>query len=192
MQFVKGKPPESQYATRPGARAKRREVALGSPGFEPGRIRAWLHLRPSQGQGPLIRQPTNLSHFTRLSVASDCRGSSILSAACPLVPGLFVLLCARFFPAMSFWSGLLLLMQRCLLAALVKARLLPAWSAPSRVAALIACCRALPPLLPPLWGEAWSPICSFVFIPSTCPQIRLGNPCSPVAIPVEMLHLACL
>jgi hypothetical protein len=32
MQFVKGKPPESQYATRPGARAKRREVALGRPG----------------------------------------------------------------------------------------------------------------------------------------------------------------
>jgi hypothetical protein len=38
MQFVKGKPPETQYATRPGARAKRREVALGTPGFEPGRI----------------------------------------------------------------------------------------------------------------------------------------------------------
>jgi hypothetical protein len=38
MQFVKGKPPETQYATRPGARAKRREVALGRPGFEPGRI----------------------------------------------------------------------------------------------------------------------------------------------------------
>jgi hypothetical protein len=38
MQFVKGKPPETQFATRPGARAKRREVALGRPGFEPGRI----------------------------------------------------------------------------------------------------------------------------------------------------------
>jgi hypothetical protein len=38
MQFVKGKPPETHYATRPGARAKRREVALGRPGFEPGRI----------------------------------------------------------------------------------------------------------------------------------------------------------
>jgi hypothetical protein len=38
MQFVKGKPPETQYATRPGARAKRRQVALGRPGFEPGRI----------------------------------------------------------------------------------------------------------------------------------------------------------
>jgi hypothetical protein len=50
MQFVKGKPPEAQYATRPGARARRREVALGRPGFEPGRIRAWLSLRPSQGQ----------------------------------------------------------------------------------------------------------------------------------------------
>jgi hypothetical protein len=42
MQFVKGKPPETQYATCPGARAKRREVALGRPGFEPGRIRACL------------------------------------------------------------------------------------------------------------------------------------------------------
>jgi hypothetical protein len=38
MQFVKGKAPETQYATRPGAGAKRREVALGRPGFEPGRI----------------------------------------------------------------------------------------------------------------------------------------------------------
>jgi hypothetical protein len=38
MQFVKGKPPETQYATRPGARAKRREVALGRPGLEPWRI----------------------------------------------------------------------------------------------------------------------------------------------------------
>jgi hypothetical protein len=38
MQFVEGTPPETQYATRPGARAKRREVPLGRPGFEPGRI----------------------------------------------------------------------------------------------------------------------------------------------------------
>jgi hypothetical protein len=49
MQFVKGKPLGTQYATRPGARAKRREVALDRPGFEPGRICAWLSLRPSQG-----------------------------------------------------------------------------------------------------------------------------------------------
>jgi hypothetical protein len=49
MQFVKGKPPDTQYATRPGARAKRREVALGTSGFEPGSIRAWLSLRPFQG-----------------------------------------------------------------------------------------------------------------------------------------------
>jgi hypothetical protein len=49
MQFVKGKPPETQYTTHPEARAKRREVALGRPGFEPGRIRAWLSLGPSQG-----------------------------------------------------------------------------------------------------------------------------------------------
>jgi hypothetical protein len=48
MQFVKGKPPDTQYATCPGARAKRRDVALVRPGFEPGRIRAWLSLRPSQ------------------------------------------------------------------------------------------------------------------------------------------------
>jgi hypothetical protein len=34
MQFVKGKPPETQYASRPGACAKRREVALDRPGFE--------------------------------------------------------------------------------------------------------------------------------------------------------------
>jgi hypothetical protein len=33
---------ETQYATRPGARTKRREVALGRLGFEPGRMRAWL------------------------------------------------------------------------------------------------------------------------------------------------------
>jgi hypothetical protein len=50
MQYVKGKPPETLYATRPGARAKRREVALSRPGFEPGRIRAWLTSRPSRGQ----------------------------------------------------------------------------------------------------------------------------------------------
>jgi hypothetical protein len=40
MQFVKSKPTETQNATRTGARVKRREVALGRPGFEPGRIRA--------------------------------------------------------------------------------------------------------------------------------------------------------
>jgi hypothetical protein len=50
MQFVMGKSPETQHATRPGARAKRREVAVGRPGFEPGRTRAWLRLRPPQGQ----------------------------------------------------------------------------------------------------------------------------------------------
>jgi hypothetical protein len=38
MQFVKAKPAESQYATFPGARAKRLEVALGRTGFEPGRM----------------------------------------------------------------------------------------------------------------------------------------------------------
>jgi hypothetical protein len=49
MQFVKKKPPEPSYANRPGARAKRQEVALGRPGFEPGHISAWLSFRPSQG-----------------------------------------------------------------------------------------------------------------------------------------------
>jgi hypothetical protein len=49
MQFVNEKPPETQYTTRPGARAKRREVALAKPGFEPRRVDAWLSLRPSQG-----------------------------------------------------------------------------------------------------------------------------------------------
>jgi hypothetical protein len=34
MQFVKGKPSETQYATRPGARAKIREVALGTLGLQ--------------------------------------------------------------------------------------------------------------------------------------------------------------
>jgi hypothetical protein len=50
MQFVKGKPPEAQHATRPGAHAKRPEVALGRPGFELVRLHTWLSLRPSQGQ----------------------------------------------------------------------------------------------------------------------------------------------
>jgi hypothetical protein len=45
-----GKPPETQYATCPGARAKRREVALRRPGFEPGRLSAWLSQRLSQDQ----------------------------------------------------------------------------------------------------------------------------------------------
>jgi hypothetical protein len=53
MQFVKGKPPETQYATRPGARAKRREVALGRPGFEPGRIARMAEFKaiPRPGEG---------------------------------------------------------------------------------------------------------------------------------------------
>jgi hypothetical protein len=59
MQFVKGKPPETQCSTRPGDRAKRREVALGGPGFEPKCIRAWLSLRPSQGQLALLGDEFN-------------------------------------------------------------------------------------------------------------------------------------
>jgi hypothetical protein len=57
MQSGKGKPPETQYATRPGARAKRREVPLGRPGFEPGRIARMAEFkaipRPSQGYEPI-------------------------------------------------------------------------------------------------------------------------------------------
>jgi hypothetical protein len=50
----------------------------------------------------------------RMSAAFACRGFLTL-ASCPLVPALFVLLSARFLPAMSFWLGLLLLMRPCLL-----------------------------------------------------------------------------
>jgi hypothetical protein len=50
MQFVKGNPTETQFATYPGARAKRREVALGRARIEPGRIHAWLSSWPSRGQ----------------------------------------------------------------------------------------------------------------------------------------------
>jgi hypothetical protein len=50
MRFVKGGPPETQHAICPGACARRREAALGRPGFEPGRIRAWLSFRSCQDQ----------------------------------------------------------------------------------------------------------------------------------------------
>jgi hypothetical protein len=56
MQFIKGKPPETQYATCPGARAKRQEVALGRRGCEPGHIGALLSLRSSQDQHGLAIQ----------------------------------------------------------------------------------------------------------------------------------------
>jgi hypothetical protein len=40
MQFIEGRPPETQYAPGPGDRAKRREVPPGSPRLEPaGRVR---------------------------------------------------------------------------------------------------------------------------------------------------------
>jgi hypothetical protein len=42
MHFRKEKAPEAQYATYTGAHAKRREVAMGRPGFEPGRAGARL------------------------------------------------------------------------------------------------------------------------------------------------------
>jgi hypothetical protein len=56
MQFVKEKPPEIHYATCPGARAKRRGVALGRPGFKPGRLCAWLSFRSLEYA--LIQQAT--------------------------------------------------------------------------------------------------------------------------------------
>jgi hypothetical protein len=51
----------------------------------------------------------------RMSATFACPGSWILSASCPLVPALFLLLCARFLSVMSFWLGRLLLMRQCLL-----------------------------------------------------------------------------
>jgi hypothetical protein len=61
MHFVKGNPPESQYATYPGAHAKRREVALGRPGFEPGR--AEVHV----AEFKVIPRPTRLAHVCLLN-----------------------------------------------------------------------------------------------------------------------------
>jgi hypothetical protein len=102
--------------------------------------------------------------------AFACRGSWILSASCPLVPALFLLLCARFLPAMSFWLGRLLLMRPCLL---VNVCLLLVWCT---VGCALSRCRPLPvlpgvahppsapsgvPRPKPLWGKAWAPICFF-------------------------------
>jgi hypothetical protein len=107
-----------------------------------------------------------------MSAVFACRGSWILSASSPLVSSLFVLLCARFLPAMCFWSGLLLLMRPCLL---VTACLLLAWCAG---ACILSRCRPGPvlPGVAPLpsttlgvlrskisCGEAWSPI-RFLFL----------------------------
>jgi hypothetical protein len=58
MQFVKGKPPETQYATRPGARAKRREVALGRPGC----IHATLFMQDILCEIPHQRHMSEFSH----------------------------------------------------------------------------------------------------------------------------------
>jgi hypothetical protein len=111
----------------------------------------------------------------RLFAAVACRGSWILSLSCQLVPALFLLLCVRFLPATSFWLGLLLLMQPCLL---VSVCLLLVWCT---VACALSRCRPLPvlpgvapfpsapsrvPRPKPLWGEAWSPICCFFFFHS--------------------------
>jgi hypothetical protein len=109
----------------------------------------------------------------RMSAAFACRGSWILSASCPLVPALFLLLCARFLPAMSFWLGRLLLMRPCLL---VNVCLLLVWCI---VACALSRCRpglvllgvaphlSAPSGVPrpkPLWGKAWSPICFFFLL----------------------------
>jgi multisubunit Na+/H+ antiporter MnhE subunit len=56
----------------------------------------------------------------------------------PLVPALFVLLCAQLMPAMSYWLGLLLLMRLCLLVTLCS---LLAWCA---VACILAHCHPGP------------------------------------------------
>jgi hypothetical protein len=50
MQFAQGKPPETQYATHPGSRAKRERWLWADRDFQPGRIRSWLSVRPAQGQ----------------------------------------------------------------------------------------------------------------------------------------------
>jgi hypothetical protein len=80
MQFVKGKPPETQNATCPGACGKRREVALGRPGFEPGRIRAWLSLRPSQGQSTAVATATISGAGNSLRDHQSWTGGSILNS----------------------------------------------------------------------------------------------------------------
>jgi hypothetical protein len=86
----------------------------------------------------------------RMSRAFACRGSWILSASCPLVHSLFLLLYAHVLPVISFWLGRLLLMRGCLL---VNACLLLVWCtvacALSRCR-LFPCCPALPTPLPSL------------------------------------------
>jgi hypothetical protein len=106
----------------------------------------------------------------RMSATFACRGSWILSAFCPPLPALFLFLCARFLPAISFWLERLLLMRQCLLVAvcLLLAR--------CTVACDLSRCRPLPvlpgvanppsapsevPRPKPLWGKAWFPICFF-------------------------------
>jgi hypothetical protein len=85
MQFVKGKPPEIQNATRPGARAKRREVALGRPGFEPGRIARMAEFkaipRPIPIQGPL-------NYIAPPSLRRHSFGEPIGMGSCALQRGL--------------------------------------------------------------------------------------------------------
>jgi hypothetical protein len=60
-----------EYATRPGARAKRREVALGRPGFEPGRIARMAEFkaipRPKKIHAEASGRST-LSGFATLSI----------------------------------------------------------------------------------------------------------------------------
>jgi hypothetical protein len=104
-----------------------------------------------------------------LSAASACHVSWILSAACPLVPALFMLLCVLFLSAMSCWLGLLLLTRLCLLE---PAHLRLTWCAacglpPCHPFPMLPSV-APPPSAPrwvlgpnPSWSKAWSPICIF-------------------------------
>jgi hypothetical protein len=55
-------------------------VTLGRPGFEPGRIRAWLSLRPSQGQVPPSRLRRRRPPFL------FCSTIALSTSACELHP----------------------------------------------------------------------------------------------------------
>jgi hypothetical protein len=129
----------------------------------------------------------------RMSATFACCGSCILSASCPLVPALSLLLCAQFLPALSFWLGRLLLMRPCLL---VNVCLLLAWCT---VACALFRCRALPvlpgvahppstpsevPRPQPLWGKAWSPTCFFLFTWHWDGLKSAMRACARVQIPV--------
>jgi hypothetical protein len=68
MQFLKMKPPETQFTTCLGARAKRREVALGRPGFEPGCVRGWVRSSQAKDGRRRIKQDVYM-HESHISEA---------------------------------------------------------------------------------------------------------------------------